>query len=336
MRRGRISARAEQPRAPTRAETTTGAHLRAGGAACAGIRLAPASEGASPRGRSSHPRVDAAAHGLRRISARAEQPSRRRAPRGARPGSADLRAGGAAGETRMHNGLDVGASPRGRSSRRARRPPSPLPRRISARAEQPPSASQKHSHTRAQPTPPPTCEAARRAHLRAGGAAINPASKSTFLHGASPRGRSSRRRCTRRGRPSGRISARAEQPAARRNVGRDRGAHLRAGGAAAALAGNGLRVEGASPRGRSSLRRALVRQQPLRRISARAEQPRRRPTTRSSSTAHLRAGGAASGSSSGSSVGSGASPRGRSSLPRGQSPEGTARRISARAEQPSS
>jgi len=75
---GRISARAEQPLAAGGTCARTRAHLRAGGAAPVHTVKYRQNGGASPRGRSSQPMSNTTTLILRRISARAEQPTRRR------------------------------------------------------------------------------------------------------------------------------------------------------------------------------------------------------------------------------------------------------------------
>ncbi len=173
---GRISARAEQPDIDFSIGETFTAHLRAGGAAASARVEYRNIAGASPRGRSSHLVVDQGLDGIRRISARAEQPDRRR--QRARQSGAHLRAGGAASCSRGYLRTYPGASPRGRSSPGAHREVPAERRRISARAEQP-THEQHHyphpeAHLRAGGAAYPTADggASSPAHLRAGGAAV--------------------------------------------------------------------------------------------------------------------------------------------------------------------
>ena len=180
-------------------------------------------QGASPRGRSSQPRGAGVARGLRRISARAEQPISGRRSRLRR--GAHLRAGGAACANHEAGRPRTGASPRGRSSRRPRLRLQRLDGRISARAEQP---SRSSTRTRGW-----------RAHLRAGGAANRERSHHASPKGASPRGRSSLHREELAQRLRGRISARAEQPVRARRMRSPTAAHLRAGGAASVTGSRG-------------------------------------------------------------------------------------------------
>ena len=235
----RISARAEQPTAPSSVRVTRGAHLRAGGAAHPTRDVEVDPYGASPRGRSSRDRGRGDHGGARRISARAEQPLPHLCR--ARRVRAHLRAGGAAARDSVWKVKGAGASPRGRSSRRAVPLEQRVRRRISARAEQPRSADSSPRRTTA--------------HLRAGGAASLRYIRPPSSRGASPRGRSSHADLILRVLEVGRISARAEQPCSAPRPGRRRRAHLRAGGAARFPVRRASRREGASPRGRSSPRR---------------------------------------------------------------------------------
>ncbi len=256
--------------------------------------------GASPRGRSSRDARHPLGVQVRRISARAEQPSQ------------------AFAASVMHSG----ASPRGRSSLFRSGNSRRRPRRISARAEQPTATS---SDSRSG-----------RAHLRAGGAAATSTSTDVLLNGASPRGRSSPKQCKRILSRRRRISARAEQPSTSPVSSWARWAHLRAGGAAERRRLRLHREIGASPRGRSS---PLTAHRPLsrpRRISARAEQPHPDRDRRCRSSAHLRAGGAAGREAVEQPRDRGASPRGRSSPMESRTRILHLRRISARAEQPPS
>ncbi len=235
-------------------------------------------------------------------------------------GGAHLRAGGAALRVQRRNAATSGASPRGRSSRVLGPGVRWTLGRISARAEQPRSARR--------------CRSSPTAHLRAGGAAGVSHATDVLMMGASPRGRSSRRRAQRDLGRGGRISARAEQPRRRRSSARRSRAHLRAGGAATALSRTSRCSSGASPRGRSSPGQLAGRCPLQGRISARAEQPAPPSPRLARAGAHLRAGGAASTMASLCSSTTGASPRGRSSRAQHRGPRVVRRRISARAEQP--
>ena len=295
---GRISARAEQPGTARSRRRRCGAHLRAGGAAVLCVIRRTSTSGASPRGRSSRRHVHLRHDRGRRISARAEQPTRSSRPWP--PARAHLRAGGAAQPIRTAEATRHGASPRGRSSHPDGCHSLQSLGRISARAEQPRS--------------PASMPAARAAHLRAGGAALLALARPVVAFGASPRGRSSHRAGGLEQDRLGRISARAEQPREFRMIARSVRAHLRAGGAAAFTASMARRVRGASPRGRSSHCRRLGTSPPT--------------------GAHLRAGGAAAFVETAFGEKRGASPRGRSSRPCAPRPPPTLGRISARAEQP--
>ena len=357
----RISARAEQPRAGRRLRRWSTAHLRAGGAAQRARCLSLAGRGASPRGRSSQSSGPSSSPMPGRISARAEQPPTR--PLVARESTAHLRAGGAATVTAVGASSLSGASPRGRSSPRHVPLLRDLGGRISARAEQPPRSATpgatRGAHLRAggaaggaraadhqregrisaraeQPCSGPRWPATAMAHLRAGGAAGILGAVDDIAAGASPRGRSSPRRRRRLRRRRRRISARAEQPRPGRDASGVARAHLRAGGAADMLVTTQALLGGASPRGRSSRRERRPVAGPTGRISARAEQPRRRRRGSGSTRAHLRAGGAAIAALRASAATRGASPRGRSSPVRLDRAGGGAGRISARAEQPCS
>ena len=167
-RRGRISARAEQPRKQLAVGPRPRAHLRAGGAAIGHSATTAGREGASPRGRSSLVDVRPVPSVPGRISARAEQPGR--ALHADRRSRAHLRAGGAAGYAGHDSSPAGGASPRGRSSRICWSRLKPCRGRISARAEQP-------SWLRVN-------SAVRRAHLRAGGAASVTGSRGYYQAGS--------------------------------------------------------------------------------------------------------------------------------------------------------
>ena len=237
----------------------------------------PFVRGASPRGRRSRPRHDAPRSWRGRISAWAEEP-RDASARVAAP-TAHLRVGGGALRRSELTASNRGASPRGRRSLPHRAHGSDLRGRISAWAE--------------EPTSSPRRSRAPGAHLRVGGGAGGGPMSAKPSKGASPRGRRSPRPRRDPGGRRGRISAWAEEPwLARRGLGR-LPAHLRVGGGAVGVSDEPRRGDGASPRGRRSLGRLLRASEPVRRISAWAEEPVRACAPSHAFAAHLRVGGGA-------------------------------------------
>ena len=314
----RISAWAEEPCTIASSKRPKRAHLRVGGGARIAILCGRKTTGASPRGRRSHGDIR---HGPRRdgrISAWAEEPPRRR--RSPSSPGAHLRVGGGATWRSCCRMPCAGASPRGRRSLHKRKCPPPLNRRISAWAE--------------EPDAPTGGRRAQRAHLRVGGGAPDGTSTAWPVTGASPRGRRSHAYNVMAGHVEGRISAWAEEP--HRDDGRiaGYGAHLRVGGGAHPRLGPRREHAGASPRGRRSRVLEPRGRDRLRRISAWAEEPRTSGGTSIPRTAHLRVGGGAGMVSGRVPADTGASPRGRRSLPRHLRHHRIERRISAWAEEP--
>ena len=211
----------------------------------------------------------------RRISARAEEPSRDVTT--LRRIEAHLRASGGTHHPTSARGGSGGASPRERRNRVEKMDIVLANGRISARAEEPPDGSG-----------PPSCSGA---HLRASGGTMTRPRASPTMRGASPRERRNQEIVEALFRATGRISARAEEPTECCPSCRARAAHLRASGGTNLVAKINTHPRGASPRERRNQSQSRWRRAPCRRISARAEEPysdNRMPTCYG---AHLRASG---------------------------------------------
>ncbi len=233
----------------------------------------------------------------------------------------DLRAGGGARRKLRAIVFPSGRSPRGRRSRARRRQGPTDTGSISARAE--------------EPTPGPNSAQRPMVDLRAGGGAAS--RTSSFFHpsGRSPRGRRSLSYLPVDDAAHGSISARAEEPLSSLWRRAEVRVDLRAGGGAQLETVTGAFRKGRSPRGRRSqgmMLRVLVLAGS---ISARAEEPRRRPGGSRKSRVDLRAGGGAPRNGRSVTMRQGRSPRGRRSRAAGHCEVARRGSISARAEEPS-
>ena len=253
-----------------------------------------------------------------RISAWAEEP-RLACRRSGAPG-AHLRVGGGADVLGWFPLFSRGASPRGRRSLCGFPMGPDVCGRISAWAEEPVG----------------NCagERFRKAHLRVGGGAMVAPTDSSPPHGASPRGRRGLGMYVPEAIATGRISAWAEEPRSRRSSATASAAHLRVGGGADIRDAIAAWGTGASPRGRRSRSESEDRLPGRGRISAWAEEPRRRARPGRRSRAHLRVGGGAKRVRCHATHDAGASPRGRRSPERRSQDKCVPRRISAWAEEP--
>ena len=152
--------------------------------------------------------------------------------------------------------------------------------------------------------------------------------------GASPRERRNRFKSLDIQRFDGRISARAEEPDLFDHLRVGSAAHLRASGGTRLKKAVLNRLKGASPRERRNLRKKPLSPVTSRRISARAEEPKRIALLLGQNEAHLRASGGTEGDSIRPTRGFGASPRERRNRDYDHSRDSRPRRISARAEEP--
>ncbi len=193
---GRISAGAEEPISRWASSTTGRAHLRGGGGTEHRHRAAEGVQGASPRGRRNPARRAPQPARPGRISAGAEEPTRRAERQ--RERGAHLRGGGGTAPRSEPSARRCGASPRGRRNPVQVRGSAPAPGRISAGAEEP--AAQRWIMSWAG------------AHLRGGGGTHGGSQQLQRCQGASPRGRRNRLATSIGSWRKRRISAGAEEP----------------------------------------------------------------------------------------------------------------------------
>ena len=151
--RGRISARAEEPVVHRDLVAVGQAHLRASGGTRAAQPAILAAQGASPRERRNRAELGVVLRRLRRISARAEEPSAYILISSTT--QAHLRASGGTSPLYVAVSMPQGASPRERRNRAMCPRRAALRGRISARAEEPRRWR--------------SCVSTARAHLRASG-----------------------------------------------------------------------------------------------------------------------------------------------------------------------
>ncbi len=135
LKRGRISAWAEEPCRPRPSARSATAHLRVGGGTARTALGLSGNTGASPRGRRNQIADGLALRCARRISAWAEEPPRSSRARSGR--GAHLRVGGGTSAPTSSPAASIGASPRGRRNRLVALGLDLGHRRISAWAEEP-------------------------------------------------------------------------------------------------------------------------------------------------------------------------------------------------------
>ncbi len=173
-------------------------------------------------------------------------------------------------------------------------------------------------------------------HLRVGGGTSWWFRASSYLLGASPRGRRNPRPRDRDGPADGCISAWAEEPQRRIHVTATPAVHLRVGGGTVHARLERRRARGASPRGRRNPGLPSADDRRLGCISAWAEEPQPRGPRRRTRRVHLRVGGGTRRDASNPERARGASPRGRRNPLHDPQHAGRRRCISAWAEEPSS